>query len=41
MAKVIHYHLPKEVDLHNYTPSTSTTTKLSNWNTLNSTAAHI
>lgn len=37
MAEIVSHYFPKLVDLHNYTPSTAAATKLSNWNTLNST----
>ena len=37
MAEIVAHYFPKLVEIHNYTPSTSAATKLSNWTTLNST----
>jgi hypothetical protein len=36
LAELVAHYFPKLVELHNYTSTTSATTKLSNWNTLNS-----
>lgn len=35
-AEVVHYFLPKLVELHNYSPANSQAQKLDNWRTLNS-----
>ena len=35
VAEVVHYFLPKIVDLHNYTPANALKQKQSNWGTLN------
>lgn len=35
VAEVVHYFLPKLVDLHNYTAANSHQSKLYNWSTLN------
>jgi hypothetical protein len=36
IAEIISHYFPKLVEMHNYITSTSATTKLANWNTLNS-----
>jgi hypothetical protein len=36
LAELVAHYFPKLVELHNYTSTTSATTKLANWNTLNS-----
>jgi hypothetical protein len=38
MAEVIYHHFPKIIELHNYPPTNSLKSKLSNWATLNSTS---
>ncbi|XP_077585991.1 sperm flagellar protein 1 [Stigmatopora nigra] len=35
VAEVVKHYCPKIIDLHNYTPASSTQQKLSNWNLLN------
>ncbi|KAJ8317085.1 hypothetical protein KUTeg_004989 [Tegillarca granosa] len=35
ISEIIHYHIPKLVELHNYTAGSSTNCKLGNWQTLN------
>jgi hypothetical protein len=39
LAEIVSHYFPKLVELHNYISTTSATTKLANWNTLNSTPA--
>lgn len=41
MAEIVGHYFPKLVELHNYVASTSAATKLSNWQTLNSTLGPI
>ena len=36
MAEIIHYYMPRAIDIHNYSQSHSTPGKLYNWETLNS-----
>ncbi len=36
LAEIISHYFPKLVEMHNYVATTSATTKLGNWNTLNS-----
>ena len=36
MAEIIHFYMPKAIEIHNYTQSHSTPSKLYNWETLNS-----
>ena len=35
-AEVVHHFIPKQVDVHNYSPANATQQKLENWRTLNS-----
>jgi hypothetical protein len=36
MAEIVSHYFPKLVEIHNYVASTSASTKLANWTTLNS-----
>lgn len=36
LAEIISHYFPKLVETHNYVATTSASTKLANWNTLNS-----
>jgi len=35
VAEIVHYYLPRLVEVHNYSSAHSTSAKLYNWNTLN------